>query len=154
MSYKYSKYRTSSDQPKCVKYWDKVYKNEEFWFDWMVLKTSVEAYVKEIMEENDYKIKEARDIAWHAYIAATMGDEDSRMDDAYSEFCICLNDRTIAIYTPHLTIGSEIHFGNTKKEAMSLYVEWLKTDDGLYGDYYVNEDLSLTHKSKIESKRK
>ena len=156
MSKKYTKYKTPQNQSKAVKYWDKVYHGSDFWFDWIALKTTAEYHAKEIQEEEGLSLKEAREIVWNAYIDATEGNEDSPMWIAYEDFCMSLSDIGFAIYTPHLTIGTNIHYGHSEKKAKKMFVDWLRKSpkNPVYGLYRINEDLEILQTKKLKKLRK
>ena len=145
MSQKYTKYKTPSNQPKSVKYWDKIYRNSDFWFPWVALKTVAESFLPDIMAECECNKSEARHIVWSAYIAATEGDEESPMWDACGDLAIELDDYGFALYTSHLTIGSNIHDGMSEKEAKKHFVQWLREspENPVYGKYRVTESLKI-----------
>lgn len=153
---KTKRYKTPKQEPKCVKYWDKQYLGSEFWFDWLMVKNTATHFIPEIMEELDCSIKEAQEVVWTAYIEASCGDEESPMFDAFSELACGLSDYSFALYTMHLTIGSDIHDGFSKSEAKDNYREWLEDDaeNRLFGDWMITNKLKIIPSAKRKKKGK
>ena len=145
MNHQYTKYKTPKDQPQSVKYWDKIYRKSDFWFSWVALKAVAESFLPDIMEECECDATEARRIVWSAYIAATEGDEESPMWDACGDLAMDLTDYGFALYTSHLTIGSNMHEGLSEKEAKRQYVEWLRESpkNPIYGKFKITESLEI-----------
>jgi len=138
-------YKTPRNAPKCVKYWDKVYKNKAYFFDWQLMKSVVESRLAEIMKAVEVPKSEARVLAWNAYCAAVEGDEDSPLWDAYQCFSEEVADKDVPEFVMYQTIGGDLNGGWTEKKSRKAFIEWLKEDleHGDYGDFRMKADLTV-----------
>lgn len=138
-------YSTPRTAPKCVKYWDKVFKNKKYYFDWQVMRSVVEAKVPEIIDQLELPAKDARTVAWNAYCAAIEGDEESPIWDEYGDFLDVIEDPDMPEFVMRQVIGSDLHSGCTEKEAKRLFIEWLDEDPehGDFGDYKITRALKV-----------
>lgn len=141
----YSSYQTPKISPKCVHYWDSVFQHSHFWFDWILLKSVVESFIPEIMQESKCSEKKAHRIIWAEYIEATCGDEESILWDISGDFVRLLSEYDMAYYLIHLSVGSDIEDGYTQEEGIQRYIEWLKESkgNGIYGKFKVTTDLEI-----------
>ena len=138
-------YKTSRTAPKCVKYWDKVFKNKGYYFDWQVMRTLVESKVTEIKQELEITSKEARVVAWNAYCAAAEGEDDSPLWKDYQEFSREVEGKDLPEFVYHVTVGMDIHGGWTEKQSKTAFIEWLKEDydNGDFGEYRMTTQLKV-----------
>ena len=150
---KHEKFQSDKSDPPCVQYWDKVYKKHSFFFDWLIVKSNASTQVGEVMKELDCDREEAIDTVWNAYIEASCGDKSSPMWEPYSNLARTLDGVNFAIYTSHLTIGSDIHDGYTEKEAIANFKAWLKQGkkNPIYGEWAVTQDLEYVPLSEYRS---
>jgi hypothetical protein len=138
-------YKTPRSATRCVKYWDKAYKNKGYYFDWQVMKAVVESKIGEIKEDLNVNATMARKVSWNAYCAAIEGDEDNPLWEAYVDFMDVITDEDLPEFVMVQTIGSDLHAGHTEKEAKRAFVGWLKEDpeNGKFGDYRITTRLTV-----------
>ena len=151
------KYKTNPQQPKCVKYWDRVFLNSSIWVHWIVFKEIAEAYLPSIQEDFDCNLRTARSILWNNFIDATCGDQDSPLWDDSGDLFRALTERELAEYMMHLSIGSDINDGMTEKAAIQEYINWLEADpeeNGTYEGYRVTTALEIVPVKKGPRKRR
>ena len=144
-SKKRTAYRTPSNQPKCVHYWDKNFKNKSYSFDWQAMRAEVTYMLKEIEKALNITKKEAQGVAWNAYCHAVCDDDESPFYDSYLELFDVIPEEEIPEFIMHKSIGADIHQGMTEKQARRQFIKWLKEDpdNGNFGAFRMNPDLTV-----------
>ena len=148
--HKYKAYHTNRLAPKCVKYWDRVYRSKEYFYDWQVVVALVEMAVPEIQEELDLNKVNARKLAWEAYCAAIIGDERSPFFELYNDFCEQISDKEVPEFVMTQTVGVDINDGLTEEAALKGFQNWLRENpnNGNFGRYHMDENLAVYRISK------
>ena len=73
----YTAYKTNRHSPKCVQYWDAIFRKTELFLDWQTTFSAVEYHVVFIQKELKTSKREARILVWNAYCDAVTGDVNS-----------------------------------------------------------------------------
>ena len=119
----YTVYKTNRQATKCVKYWDKVFR-ETLFFDWQVTYASVEYHIPLIQKELSLSKREARNLVWSAYCDAVTGNVESPFFEEYDQFCTAVTEDLIPFFSLVKCIGVDIHGGilNAKQSKSSRMV--------------------------------
>ena len=138
-------YKTPKHLPKCVKYWDKVFKGKPYFFDWQLIRSLVELNVEEVMSELEIPKKKARTVVWNAYSAAIRGDEDSPLYEDVQDFVEAIEESEMPLFVAYSSIRFDIHVGMSEREAKEAIVAWLKEDpeNGIFGKYRLTTRLTV-----------
>ena len=141
----YESYRTNPLAPKCVKYWDKVFRNTELFFNWQATLVTVEHQVSIVQQELQVSAREARVLVWDAYCDAVTGDVTSPFFQEYDDLCQAVTESLMPIFTIAMSIGVDINAGFSEREATREFQNWLAEDpdNGTFGRYRINEDLTI-----------
>lgn len=139
------KYVTEKDEPKCVHYFERHFVHLSFWFDWLLLKANMYRNIPYLRKELECSEPIAKKVIWNAYIAASTGDEDSPVMDAFEGLLHQIPPEELPLYLAHTTIGSNINDGVSEKKSIKEYKEWLQEDpeNPIFGNYILLEDFSV-----------
>ena len=142
---KYTAYKTNRQALRCVKYWDKAFRNTELFFDWQVTYAAVEYHIPLIQKELGITKREARELAWGAYCDAVTGNVESPFFEEYDQFCDAVTESLIPFFSLVKCIGVDIHGGYTQRQAEQEFKRWLSEDpqNGIFGNFQIKEDLSI-----------
>ena len=138
------RYKTPRYEQQCVKYWDRSFRTLSFWCDWTITKVMVDTPLDDIMFAMECRKKEAREIVWGAFIAASHED-DSPVESIYQDLIASISEAEMPLFLCHLGIGSDMFFGHTEKEARQLYKDWLDDDpdNGVFGQYRLTKTFKV-----------
>jgi len=139
------KYSTPKHEPKCVKYWDKKFRPMNVWFDWVMLKSRAENQVLGVKSKFGVNKATAREIVWGSFVAAINDEDNSPMENEYTDFLVFIQAQEYPLVLAYLLIGSDVFFGWTESEAIELYRKWaLKNpNDTVFGDYRVTHNFKV-----------
>ena len=149
------KYVTEKDEPKCVHYFERHFVHLSFWFDWILLKANMYRNIPYLKKELDCSDPIAKKVIWNAYIAASTGDEDSPVMEAFEGLLQHIPPEELPLYLAHTTIGSNINDGISEKKSIKEYKEWLQEDpeNPIFGNYILLEDFSVVPVPKKPKKK-
>ena len=141
----YTAYTTNRQALRCVKYWDKVFRNTELFFDWQVTYATVEYHIPLIQKELGISKREAKELVWGAYCDAVTGNVDSPFFEEYDQFCDAVSENLIPFFSLVKCIGVDIHGGYTQRQAEQEFKKWLSEDpqNGVFGNFQIKADLSI-----------
>ena len=141
----YTAYRTNRQALPCVKYWDKVFRKTELFYDWQVTYATVEYHITMLRKELNISKREARKLVWGAYCDAVRGHLDSPFFEEYDQFCDAVTESLIPFFGLVKCIGVDIHGGYTQRQAEQEFKKWLLEDpkNGVFGNYQIMADLSI-----------
>lgn len=157
MSYlQYQAYKTHRLAPRSVKYWDRMYREKSYFYDWQIVVGIVDGFIPEIQAEVNVTKNEARKLAWNAYAAAIVGDEESPFFDVYNDFCDEIPPKEIPEFVMTQTVGVDINNGIPEKKAVEEFQAWLREDqnNGLFGDYMMLSNLSVKRVKRTKRKKR
>ena len=145
MGAKYTAYKTPRHLPRCVKYWDKVFKEKSYFHHWRVMHAVVESTIDEVVDDLELPKRKARSVVWNAYCAAVQGDKESPFFDHLQDLIEVINEKEMPLFIAHSSIGCDIHLGMTELEAREAIVEWLNEDpeNGIFGAYRLTSQLTV-----------
>lgn len=141
----YTAYKTNRQALQCVKYWDKVFRNTELFFDWQATYAAVEYHIPLIQKELSISKRDAKNLVWGAYCDAVTGNIDSPFFEEYDEFCDAVSESMVPFFSLVKCIGVDIHGGYTQRQAEQEFKKWLSEDpqNGVFGNYKIQADLSI-----------
>ena len=141
----YTAYKTNRQAMKCVKYWDKVFRETGLFFDWQVTCASVEYHIPLIQKELGLRKRDARNLVWSAYCDAVTGNVESPFFEEYDQFCASVTEDLIPFFSLVKCIGVDIHGGYTERQAEQEFKNWLSEDpqNGIFGNFQITADLSI-----------
>lgn len=141
----YTAYKSNRQAPKCVKYWDAIFRKTELFFVWQATFAAVEYHIPAIQQQLGLSIRDARTLVWNAYCDAATGDVDSPFFEEYDHFCTAVPEELMPLFAMANSVGVDIHGGYSQREAEQEFKSWLSEDpsNGLFGRYRINHDLSI-----------
>jgi hypothetical protein len=141
----YKSFKTNTQLPKFVRYWDGVFTGTSFWWEWQMMQSVVETCASELQCNSPFSKKEARGIAWNIYCAMVSGDERRFFFTDFCDFCESIPDAELPIFAMAQIIGLDIANGITETAAVEKFQKWLLDDpkNGVFGGYCMRSDFSI-----------
>lgn len=141
----YTAYKTNRQAPKCVKYWDAIFRHTEMFLDWQTTFAAVEYHVPFIQKELKTSKQDARVLVWNAYCDAVTGDVNSPFFEEFDHLCQVVSDDLMPLFAMANSVGVDIHNGFSRREAEQEFRDWLAEDpqNRRFGPYQINDDLSI-----------
>lgn len=138
-------YKTPEHEPQCVHFWERELINTPLWFNWIILKTHLNAEKCRLIQSESCTYEEASDLIWFDFIEATCGVKNSIARKLYSQFLRKIDGYHFAYWIPRLTIGSDIFDGFSEQQARKRYGKWLDDDpeNPIFGQYRVTKSLRI-----------
>ena len=131
--------------PKYLQYWNKSFKNFNFWYDWQAFVQTCNHQIPNIMEQCETNYNEARAIGWTSVGEAYEGDEKSPMIEEWQKFILSIEAKEVMLLLCHFQIGTDIKAGNTESQAKKHYIQWLWEDveNAIWTDYALSDDFKI-----------
>lgn len=148
-------YKTPKHELPAVKYWDRHFCKMDLWFDWVLFKGILESRLPDFQDEFEVGKREARELAWDAYCAASMGDDESPLMEPFMNLVQAIRDDEIPVFVAHTTIGADIHHGDSEYEAQKSFITWLNEDklNPVFGNYALQVNFSVSKLPKKPRRR-
>ena len=127
MSQAQQRYRSQRGTPRCVKLWDRVFRNKPHWIDWVVTQGVLNREVEFLQSEGSTR-EESMDMVWNAFCASARGADQTPVHQIYSDLCNGIRPSELPEFVMWMTIGVDVHYGKSLTQAQEDFVQWLKSD--------------------------
>jgi hypothetical protein len=142
----WTKDQNSLEVPAFLNFWNRVFIDKPYGFDWQVLSAVVDSQTKEVSVVLRVDKAAARSIAWNAFIAAFNGDVESPLFIHFQDFIGILKGPELPYVVAMFAIGANLNSGCTELEAVQLFHQWMIEDEehAIFDEYRLHYDFSVS----------